>query len=241
MTGTLINTGTVLLGATIGAVVGPRFPARIRSLLLQTIGLVTIVIGLQGAIDTANVLVLLGSVVLGAVLGETLRIETAVQGLGAAVSRWMADRVPTDELRNADRDGSSISRGFVTASLIFCVGPLTILGSIQDGLTGAYETLAIKATLDGVMSAVLASTLGWGVIFAAGTVLVFQGTLTLGAGLAGELLTDEMIGEMTAVGGLLILGLGLNILQVTRISVENLLPALILAPALTALFGQRIG
>ena len=245
MTGTLINTAAVLLGATVGGIIGPRFPAGVRSLLLQAVGLVTLVLGLQRAIETNNILILLGSVVLGAIIGGTWGIEDALERLGERLGRALP-RVDTGEALVAEaealEDGaSSASRAFVTASLIFCVGPMTVLGSIQDGLSGAYETLAIKAALDGVTSAVLASTLGWGVILAAGTVLVFQGALTLSAGLARGLLTDAMVLEMTAVGGLLILGIGLNILRVTKVPVGNLLPALLIAPALVALAGQRSG
>ena len=125
--------------------------------------------------------------------------------------------------------------------MIFCVGPITILGSIEDGLTGAYQTLVLKAALDGVTSAILASTFGWGVLLAAGTVLFFQGALTLSAGLLHGVLTDPMVTEMTAAGGLMILGLGLNILELSHIRVGNLLPWLAVAPALVAISSGRGG
>src|SRR6185369_12164780 len=128
-----------------------------------------------------------------------------------------------------------VAQGFVTASLIFCVGPMTILGSFQDGLTGAFQTLALKAMLDGFTAMLLASTRGWGVLLSAVTVLVYQGALTLGAGLLRGLLTDQMVTAMTAAGGLLIVGIGLNILEVTRIRVGSMLPSLAVAPVLTAL------
>lgn len=266
MRGTLINTGTVLVGSTIGALSGQRLPAGIRTLLLQAIGLMTLIIGLQRALETTNILVLLGSVVVGGIAGELLRIERGLERLGELMNEALAripgigvaDKGPSPppqpslvkgegaaddpvETDGADEKRGELTRGFVTASLIFCVGPMTILGSIEDGLSGTFETLALKATLDGVTSAVLASTLGWGVILSAATVLLFQGGLTLGAGLARGLLTEPMIGEMTAAGGLLILGIGLNILQLTRIPVGNLLPALVVAPALVALSGSRGG
>lgn len=252
MRGTLINTGTVLIGGTVGTLAGTRLPQPVRSLLLQAIGLMTIVIGLQRALETTNILILLGSVVLGGIVGETLRIERGLERLGEFLSSVLARESTEGQLKaNPGIESAqahepelmhrNVARAFVTSSLIFCVGPMTILGSIQDGLSGAFETLALKATLDGVTSAVLASTLGWGVILSAATVLVFQGALTLGAGLARGLLTDPMVTEMTAAGGLMILGIGLNILELTRIRVGNLLPALVVAPALVALSGPRGG
>lgn len=246
--GTLINTGTVLIGGTFGTLVGTRFPERIRSLLLQAIGLMTLVIGLQRALETDNVLVLLGSVALGGIAGELLRIEQGLERMaeqmtaaltrdrGAGTANPQPPPMPArNPLPESEGVVKSVAGAWVTSSLIFCVGPMTILGSIEDGLTGAFQTLALKATLDGVTSAVLAATLGWGVILSAATVLIFQGALTLGAGLARGMLSDPMVIEMTAAGGLMILGIGLNILQLTRIPVGNLLPALVIAPALVAL------
>ncbi len=256
MTGTLMNVGTVLAGGTIGSLVGGRFPNNLRATLTQAIGLTTVVIGLRSALSGDNVLLMLASVVLGAVVGEALRIEAGLERLGTLVEQRLTRRdrdLSAAEVQTGDaadpRDaaespragwsgaGSSVpvAQGFVTASLIFCVGPMTILGSFEDGLTGAYQTLALKATLDGITAAVLASTLGWGVLLSATTVLVYQGALTLGAGALRGLLTEPMIAQMTAVGGLLILGIGINILGLARLRVGNMLPALAIAPALTAL------
>jgi uncharacterized protein len=232
--GALINTATVLVGGTLGTLTGNRFPDRYRSLLLQAIGLMTIVIGLQRALETRNILILLGSVVLGGIVGEALHVERRLQDLAAAMTQRMARPADPPTL-SQEPEPSSVAHAFVTSSLIFCVGPMTVLGSIEDGLSGAFQTLAIKATLDGVTSAVLAASLGWGVILSAATVLIFQGALTLGAGLVRGLLTDPMVIEMTAAGGLLILGIGLNMLQLSKIPVGNLLPALAIAPALVAL------
>lgn len=266
MTGTLINVGTVLSGGAIGFLVGSRFPNGMRHTLIQAIGLTTLVIGLQRALLAENVLILLGSVALGTVVGELLRIEAGLERLGDLAQRALArngarphpnplpegegssrpdpNRLPAREGASSDSairtpQSALVSRGFVTASLIFCVGPMTILGSFEDGLTGAYQTLAVKATLDGVMAALLASSLGWGVLLAAGTVLFYQGALTLSAGLLRGLLSDAMIAEMTAAGGLLIVGIGVNILDLARIRVGNMLPALVVAPALSALSGLR--
>lgn len=231
MTGTLLNVGTVLIGGAIGTLVGGRIPPTLRLTLMQAIGLTTLAIGVYNILPAGNPLILLASIVLGGILGELLRIEQGLDRLGKlaqdAVSRFQpapgeGPRVP-------------VTQGFVTASLIFCVGPMTILGSFQDGLTGAYETLALKAMLDGFTAAMLASSLGWGVLLSAVTVLVYQGALTLAAGMTRGLLTDPMIAAMTAAGGLLIVGIGLNILEVARIRVGSMLPSLAVAPVLAAL------
>jgi len=249
LTGTLINVSTVLAGGAVGSVVGGRFPLATRGTLLQVIGMVTLVIGLQRVLPTDNVLLLLVSSIIGAVIGEALQIEAKLEGLGGLAERFIArrDKVPVGggadpESVAADSAPSySVARGFVTASLIFCVGPMTILGSFEDGLSGAYQTLALKATLDGITATILAATLGWGVLLAAVTVLIFQGALTLGASLLRAVLTEPMIAQMTAVGGLLILGIGLNILELARIRVGNMLPALVVAPALVAITSGRQG
>ena len=244
MTGTLINVGTVLAGGAIGTVLGQRFHTGTRTTLLQAIGLVTIVIGLQRVLPATDVLLLLVSVILGGLVGEALRIEDQLARLGALAERRFIRTKPEGLDSGAGPNpvrssNGSVARGFVTASLIFCVGPMTILGSFEDGLTGAFQTLALKATLDGITAAILAATLGWGVLLAAGTVLFFQGALTLGASALRGALTDEMIAQMTAVGGLLIVGIGLNILEVARIRVGNLLPSLLTAPVLVTLTSVR--
>jgi uncharacterized protein len=231
-----MNVGTVLAGGTIGTLVGGRFPSNLRITLTQSIGLITIVIGLRSAVTGGDILLMLASVVMGAAIGEALRIEAGLERFGAAIERRLSrhDDSQSPTLDDAEAP-MPIARGFVTASLIFCVGPMTILGSFEDGLTGAYQTLALKATLDGITAAVLASTLGWGVLLSATTVLVYQGALTLGAGALRSVLTEPMIAQMTAVGGILILGIGFNILELARLRVGNMLPALLVAPALAAL------
>jgi uncharacterized membrane protein YqgA involved in biofilm formation len=233
VTGTLINVGTVVVGGSVGSLVGNRIPVQMRRTLMHAVGLTTLVIGLQRALAADNVLVLLGAVAVGAVVGELLRIEDGLDRLGRLAQDALTLRRPWLPTRDSGAEvDSTVGQGFVTASLIFCVGPMTILGSFEDGLTGAYQTLALKATLDGITATLLASSLGWGVLLSAATVLCFQGALTLGAGALRGALSDPMIAELTAVGGLLILGIGLNILELTRIRVANLLPALVIAPAL---------
>jgi len=239
VTGTLLNVATVLVGGTLGWVLGSRFPVGLRVTLMQVIGLATLAIGIQDLLQTSNVLLVLASLVLGAIVGELLRIERGLERLGdlaqAAVARVGGPRLEGGRVREV-----APSQGFVTASLIFCVGPITILGCFEEGLTGSFQTLALKSTLDGFTASLLASMMGWGVLLSAGTVLIYQGALTLGAGFLRGLLTDRMIAEMTAAGGLMILGIGLNILEVTRIRVGNMLPALLFAPLLTAA-AARIG
>ncbi len=233
MTGTLINIATVLAGSTAGTLLGARLPDRIRETVMHGIGLMTVFIGLAMALKTQHPLVLLGSIVLGGIVGELLGIDDGLKTLGD----WFEGRL-SGLFGGKSAQAGNFSKGFVTASLIFCVGPMTILGSIQDGLTGDYSLLAIKAMLDGFTSLALSATFGIGVGFAAVTILVYQGALTLGAAWARALLTDPMVTEMSAAGGLIILGIGLVILELRPIRVANLLPALVFAPVLVALFGR---
>jgi uncharacterized protein len=223
MTGTLINTATVIVGSTLGTFLRSRFPARVRQMVIWGVGLVSLVIGLQMSLTTKNILVVLGSLLTGGIIGELVRLHEGLNRLGDILQAQLT----------TEKD-SAFSKGFVTASLLFCVGPMTILGSIQDGLSGDYTLLATKSILDGFASLALAASMGWGVLFAALTVLVYQGGLTLGAGLMKTLLTEPMVAEMTATGGTLILAIGLNLLDLTTIRVANFLPALVVAPLVVA-------
>jgi uncharacterized membrane protein YqgA involved in biofilm formation len=223
MIGTLINTATVIVGSTLGTFLRVHFPDRVRQMVMWGMGLTSLVIGLQMSFTTKNILVVLGSLLTGGIVGELVRLHEGLNRLGDILQAKLT----------AEKD-SMISKGFVTASLLFCVGPMTILGSIQDGLSGDYTLLATKSILDGFASLALAASMGWGVLFAALTVLIYQGALTLGAGLAKMLLTEPMVAEMTATGGTLILAIGLNLLDLTTIRVANYLPALVLAPIVVA-------
>jgi len=228
MTGTILNVVAVLLGGTLGALLGERLPERIRQIVMQGVGLVTLVVGTSMALGTDNVLIVLGSVCIGGILGEWWRIEDRLETAG----RWLeakASRVPFLARGN-------FVRGFVTASLVFCVGPMTILGSIQDGLSGDYTLLALKSVLDGFAGLAFAASLGMGVTFSAVTVLLFQGALSLGAAPFQAILTESMITEMSAAGGVIILGIGLLLLEIKRIRVGSFLPALFVAPLLTILW-----
>src|SRR5215208_2550341 len=190
--GTAINVVAVLAGGSIGALVGARLPDRMRETAMRAIGLITILIGVSNFLETDDLLVPLVSVILGFVIGEALNIDNALRRFG-------------DSLQGRFSKGKSpVSRAFVTTSLVFCVGPLTILGSLEDGLTGDYSLLALKSALDFVASVSFASVLGWEVLLSAGTVLLVQGTLTLSAGLLEGGVTEAMIGATTATGGVLI-------------------------------------
>jgi hypothetical protein len=236
-TGTIINVVTVLIGGTLGTLLGARLPEKMRETIMHALGLLTIVIGVQLSLETGNVLIVLGSLLLGGLVGEVLHIERGIDQVG----QWLQQRTGGEsespaETPGAPQEGGAtrFSHAFLTASLVFCVGPMTILGSIQDGLTGDYTLLAVKSTMDGFAALAFASTLGPGVVFSALTVLVYQGALTLGAGWADAVLTDPMVAEMTATGGVLMLALGLGLLQIKKIRAGNLLPALVAAPAIVA-------
>lgn len=227
MTGTLLNTFTVLIGGGLGLAFGARLPERLRETVLAALGLFVAGLGLQMFLQTQNPLIDVASLLFGGVAGEWLRIEDRLNAVGGWLeSRWSGEG---SELTNRH----NFVHGFVTASLLFCVGPLSILGAIQDGLLGDYHLLAVKALLDGFASLALASTLGVGVLFAAAVVLTYQGTISLLAAQAQTALSQPMMTELTAVGGLIILGLAISsLLELRQIRTSNLLPALVFAPLL---------
>lgn len=228
MIGTFVNIATVALGGGLGTLLAHRLPERMRETVLHGLGLVTLVVGLRLAAQTQNILIVMGSILAGAILGEWWRIDIGLE----RISEWLRARVARF---TSEQSQAHFTEGFVTASLVFCVGPMTILGSIQDGLSGDYTLLAIKAVLDGFAALAFASSLGVGVLFSTLTILIYQGGLTLLAGLAQNLLNDAMIAEMSATGGVMILAIGLLLLDIKRIRVANLLPALIIAPLIVAL------
>jgi uncharacterized protein len=221
--GTLINTLAVLVGAGIGALVGARLPEGMRQTAMHAIGLVTVLVGIQSFLRFDNALVPLVSVILGLVVGELLGIDGGLKRFGDALEGRFS------------KGGSPVSRAFVTTSLLFCVGPLTFLGSLQDGISGDYRLLALKSALDFVASLSFASVLGWGVLLSAGSVLVVQGGLTLAGALFGAFMDRPMILAMTSTGGVLLVGLGLGLLELKEVRVANMLPALVVAPLLVAL------
>jgi uncharacterized membrane protein YqgA involved in biofilm formation len=224
LTGTLLNVATVLIGGGLGTLLGQRLPEKMRQTVLYGLGLVTLVTGLRMALGTANILIVMGSVLLGGILGEWWRIEDGLQALG--------DRL---QQRLQTGNGNMLAQGFVTASLIFCVGPMTIIGSMRDGMVGDYSLLAIKSLLDGFASLALAASLGVGVMLSAVTVLVFQGGLALLGRVAQFGMSEAMITEMTATGGTIIMAIGLILLDLKRIRVANLLPGIFIAPLIVAI------
>jgi uncharacterized protein len=240
--GTLVNIATVALGTLAGVVLGARIPERIRATALQVVGLITLVIGIDEALGTRNVVFPLVALILGGAIGELLRIEDRLEGVGERIRRRVEKRVGdgNPQVDDEETPRHRFVEGFVAASVLFCVGPLTVLGSIRDGLGGPdhAQLLLVKSALDGLVAVVFASTLGWGVGFSVLTIAVVQGTLTVGAGAADSLLTARMVTEMTAAGGVMILGIGLRLLDVRQVPVASLLPALVLAPVLVALFGR---
>jgi len=238
MTGTIINIITIIIGSTLGMIFGSRFPDRIRATVIAGLGLFTVAIGMQMFLKTENAIIVLGSVLLGGIIGEWWRIEAKLNNLGGYFEQQFSKRAArqeeSDQGENNQRE--RFMRGFLTASLLFCVGPMTILGSIQDGLTGDYRLLATKAVLDGFASLAFASSLGIGVLFSIITVVVVQGGLSLLAAQAAVIITGPMMNEMTATGGLLLMGLAVSsLLEIKAIRVGNFLPALVIAPLIVAL------
>jgi len=196
LTGTVINVGAVLAGSVAGVFLGSRLSEPMRQTVLQCLGLITLVVGIQMALETRNILVVMGAMLLGGILGELLRIHDGLERLGG----FLQSLLPPGKR-------GRVAEGFVTASLVFCVGPMAILGSFQDGISGDFRLLSVKSVLDGFASVAFSAGLGWGVPFAGLTVLLYQGGLTLFAGLFAGILTEPMIHEMTAAGGLIIVGI----------------------------------
>lgn len=217
MMGTIVNTGAVVVGSAIGLTAGARLPENLKAIVMQALGLAVAVIGLRMALEAQHALLAIACVLLGGVTGELLRIEQRLEGLGEALRR---------RLRSSSE---RFVEGFVTASLLYLTGAMTIVGSIQDGTVGDPSVLLIKSLLDGVASVALASSLGVGVLFSAVPVLVVQGAITLLAGQLAFLSQPAVLDAINATGGLLILGIGINLLEIKRIYVGNLLPALLYA------------
>jgi uncharacterized membrane protein YqgA involved in biofilm formation len=233
MTGTVINIVTVLIGGTLGLLFGSRLPERIRQTVIAGLGLFTAAIGLQMFMETENAIIVLGALLVGGLLGEWGRIEDRLRSFGSLLEQRFTQPQPGEA---AGGQGSRFVRGFLTASLVFCVGPMTILGSIQDGLSGDYKLLAIKSVLDGFAALAFASSLGVGVLFSTIVILLYQGGLSLLAAQAQALITPPMMSEMTAVGGELLLGIAISsLLEIKPIRVGNFLPALLIAPLIVAI------
>ncbi len=230
MIGTILNVLTILIGGGLGLLFGSRLPERVRNTVLAGLGLFVLAFGVKLFLDSQQPLIVVASLLFGGLIGELLDIEAGLSKLGG----WLQDKLESGQGGSEQRQ--RFIRGFLTASVLFCVGPLAILGSIQDGLTGDYELLAVKSALDGFASLAFASTLGLGVLFSSLSIFLYQGSITLLAAQAQALLTGAMIQEMTATGGVIIVGLAISsLLEIRPIRTGNLLPALFLAPMLVAL------
>ena len=236
--GTLLNMAAIVVGAALGVLVGNRLPERTRELIMQALGLVTLVVAALNIADIFDetwiaevgsagpLLIVLASVVVGGVIGSLLRLEERVETFGGWVQRKVS--------RKSDDQGrAQFIEGFVDASLLFCIGPLAILGSVSDGLGRGIDQLALKSVIDGFASVAFAASLGWGVALSAVSVGIVQGVFTLLGVLVGQVLAASAIASITATGGVILLGLSLRLLKVSRIAVADLLPALIIAPLLT--------
>lgn len=237
--GTVINVCAILIGAMLGVLLGHRLPERTRVTVTDALGLVTLVIGGLNVIalredsfadavgSGATVLIVLGGLLIGGIAGSLLRIEHRLEQAGA----WLQRRLAAG---GVSESRARFVEGFVDSSLIFCIGPLAVLGALSDGLGQGIEELALKSTLDGFAAIAFAATLGWGVAASALSVGVWQGSLTALAVVLGSVLTGPLLAALTATGGVLLLGVGLRLLAVKAVPVGDMLPALIVAPALTA-------
>ena len=216
MLGTIVNALSIALGTALGLILKSGIRNNYRETIMDGVALSVLLIGMMSAIKTNDLVLLIFSLVIGSIIGEALKIEDRLAGLGQLI-----------ESRTSSTDGS-VAKAFVTASLVFCVGSMAIVGSIESGLTGNHQTLFAKSVLDGITSIFLSSTMGFGVIFSAAAVFLYQGIITLLASSLKSLLTDEMVREISAIGGVLIMAIGLNMLKIKKIKVGNMLPAILL-------------
>lgn len=213
MFGTIVNFLAIIVGSIIGMVLKRGISEKISTTIIQGLSLCTVFIGISGAIKGANFILIIISIALGALIGELVDIDKKIEDLGNAIESKFKGK------------GSNISQGFVTSSLLFCVGSMAIVGALEGGLSGNYKILFAKSILDGTVSIIFASSLGLGVLLSSFSVLIYQGSITIAASFLKPLLTQSVITDMTAVGSILIMGLGFNMLNMTKIKVANLLPA----------------
>jgi len=219
MLGTIVNAAAIIAGSLLGLLFSRGIPENYKEIIMSGIGLSVMLIGIKSALVCDELILVIFSVILGAVIGEMLKVEHRLEQLGNFLEKKVAAK---------STDSSSFARGFVTASLVFCVGSMAIVGALESGLTGNHQTLFAKSILDGVTSVIFASAMGVGVLFSAAAVFFYQGFITLTAVLIKSLLIPETIAQMTSVGGLLILAIGMNLIGITSIRVGNLIPAIFL-------------
>ncbi len=219
MLGTIVNALAIIIGSLLGLLLNKGIPENYKNIVMSGVGLSVVLIGLKSALTSDSLMIVIFSVIIGALIGEFFRIEEKLERLGNYLEQKVASK---------SSEQSSFARGFVTASLVFCVGSMAIVGSLESGLTGTHQTLFAKSVLDGVTSIIFASTLGLGVLFSSLAVFIYQGLITLLAVFLKGYLVTETISQMTSVGGLLILAIGFNMLKITAIRVGNLLPGIFL-------------
>lgn len=229
--GTIINTVTVIAGGGLGLLIGDRIPERIRVIIVQVIGMVTLVIGLRDVMNTENIVFPLVGMIIGAILGELAKIEDRLTGVGDILRRKFAK----------DSSETKFVTGFVTATLLFCVGPLTILGAIEDASGKTPQLYIIKGTLDGFMMIIFSALYGVGAIFSAVSVFIVQGSLTVFGTTLDSLLTDRMRLELFSAGGLAVIAIGINLLEIKKIRLGSLLPGLVVTPVLVWIFATPNG
>lgn len=235
MIGTLLNALTVFIGGTVGTFLGHRFPDRMHETIFASLGLFTMFIGIDSALATGNPLIVLGSLLLGALVGEALDIDARLTSFGGWLQRRLSKEAVSADAAGERNEANRFVQAFVTASIVFCVGPLTIQGALEDGLMGDYTKLAIKSMLDGFAALAFAATLGPGVLASIIVILGFQGGLALMAHFSAAFFTAPMIAEMTAAGGVVLLSISFRLLDIKEIRSANLLPALFIAPLAVAL------
>lgn len=214
MLGTIVNTAAILAGSLIGFLFKKGIPQKINDTIMKGLALCVLLIGVSSSLKVNNMLLIIFSIVIGGVIGEVIDIDDKLKRLGDRIEKKLG------------RGEKSISEGFVTASLLFCIGAMAVVGSLESGLTGNHKTLFAKSVLDGITAIMFTSSLGIGVIFSAASVFLYQGAITIGASFLKGVLISSVIMDMSAVGGLLIVGLGLNMLGATKIKVANLLPGI---------------
>lgn len=227
MLGNIVNTVAILVGGLLGILFGNAISEKMKKTVIQGLGLAIILIGMSMALQTKNTLVVIASLVIGGIIGEWIDIEKRLEQLGNRLEKILARK----------NQSGNFTKAFVSSSLIFCVGAMAIMGSLESGLKGVHDILFAKAMLDGISAIVFASSMGIGVIASAIPVFIYQGVITLSAGLLQGILSAPVVTEMSATGGLLIIGIGLTILEIKEIKVGNLLPSVFIAIPLTLLFG----
>lgn len=228
MLGTIVNAIAIIAGSLVGLIFSRGIPEKYKETIMGAVGLSVILIGVKSALTSDDLMVVIFSVIIGAGIGEFLRIEGRLEALGRYFEKKIAAK---------SGDTGSFARGFVTASLVFCVGSMAIVGALESGLTGNHQTLFAKSILDGVTSIIFASTMGIGVMFSSIPVFLYQGAITISAVFMKSMLVPETIAQMTSVGGLLILAIGLNLLGLTKIRIGNLIPGIFLPLVYFAICG----